>query len=153
MPEDVLLQLARGLSYIHSKGLILNPKPEKAFIWTGTSSHNNGSVYGRVLMKWANYCCLSKRTNDEDQQQQENFSCWMAPERLKWDQNINENKSLESTRMSDVYEEGLVFDFFLSSGKLPGSIDRQAQQETEPLINSKGLFFICILLSTICCFA
>lgn len=149
-PENVLLQLARGLSYIHSQGLILHPRPNKAFIWTGTSNNSHGPVYGRVLMKWAN-CCLY--TNDIEISIQEDY--WMSPERSKKVHEVRKGESTEETSksdhlMSDVYEEGLVFSYFLSNGKHHfDEKSRERPQEIEPSINFEGkltvLFRILIL--------
>ncbi len=116
--KEVLLQLAKGLEYIHQKGLVhRDVKPENVLI------HLN-STTRRVVMKWADFG-LSKRVNENG-----TFTMtgvrgtydYFAPEILKL---LDEASSTENedkkrgTVKSDVFAEGLVFGYFISGGVHP----------------------------------
>jgi serine/threonine-protein kinase/endoribonuclease IRE1 len=119
MPQkmEVLLQLAKGLEYIHKMELIHRDiKPENVLIWVNPNTK-------QVLMKWADFG-FSKRVNERG-----SFSMsgvkgtldYFAPEILELmdEPNSAENEAKRGTVKSDVFAEGLVFGFFLSEGVHP----------------------------------
>ena len=121
--EDVLLQLAKGLNYIHSQQLIhRDVKPENVLIRVNDKSADTNK---RVLMKWADFG-LSKPVNERG-----SFSLsgikgtrnWFAPELLKTIQDESNQWDGESivrgTTKSDVFSEGLVFGYYLLNGEHP----------------------------------
>jgi serine/threonine protein kinase len=118
-PElDVLLQLAKGLEYIHQNGLVHRDiKPENVLIWVNPNTN-------QVLIKWADFG-FSKLVSERG-----TFSMsgvrgtrdYFAPEILKL---LDEIHSAETeiqkrgTVKSDIFAEGLVFGYFLSGGVHP----------------------------------
>jgi serine/threonine protein kinase len=118
-PEtEVLLQLAKGLEYIHQTGLVhRDVKPQNVLIWVNPQTN-------QVLIKWADFG-LSKCVNERG-----SFSMsdvrgtldYFAPEILKLmdetSSTDNEDKK-RGTVKSDVFAEGLVFGYFLSEGVHP----------------------------------
>ncbi|XP_046439709.1 probable serine/threonine-protein kinase irlC isoform X2 [Daphnia pulex] len=120
MPPDteVLLQLAKGLEYIHQMGLVHRDiKPQNVLISLNFATR-------QVVMKWADFG-FSKRVNERG-----SFSMsgvrgtydYFAPEILKLldepssDENEAQNRG---TVKSDVFAEGLVFGYFISGGVHP----------------------------------
>lgn len=131
-PEDVLLQLASGLAYIHSKDLVHRDlKPQNVLIWVGDDENEEQ----QVLLKWADFG-LSKKVNERGSfsvsgvQGSEN---WFAPEILKMWQNYqksqkNNRPQKRGTIKSDVFAEGCVFGYFLLDGQHPyGSYNHEIQ--------------------------
>ncbi len=120
MPQktEVLLQLAKGLEYIHKMELIHRDiKPENVLIWVNPNTK-------QVLMKWADFG-FSKSVNENGTFTMSGVKGtfnWLAPEILKL---MDETNSAETeiqkrgTVKSDVFAEGLVFGFFLSEGVHP----------------------------------
>ncbi len=124
---EVLLQLAKGLEYIHQMGLVHRDiKPENVLISSDCTTQ-------RVVMKWADFG-FSKKVNERG-----SFSMsgvrgtydYFAPEILKYldDESSTENEDKKrGTVKSDVFAEGLVFGYFLSGGVHPfGTTSHQIQ--------------------------
>ena len=112
----VILQLAIGLEYIHSKELIHGDvRPENVLISTGTAGSRQ-----RVLLKWADFgLCRADETNDKWKK-----SNWVAPEMI--DQVEKESRrpihrltGRTDTTKSDIFSEGCVFFYFLMGGIHP----------------------------------
>ena len=113
---DVLLQLARGLEYIHSQQLThQNIKPENVLIHVDQTSKN-------VTMKWSGFG-LCEPVDDRMSRIVGTLN-WMAPEVLKEMEvesvprligKKTDELSLGSVK-SDVFSEGLVFGYFLAGG-------------------------------------
>lgn len=116
-PDDVLLQLAEGLAYIHSKGLVHGTiKPENALIWVGHDEEGNKLVQ----MKWADFGLRidnleGSGTWPRDERKFDS-NCWLSPELLA---GIRGGEQLDHSQLqaSDVYSQGLVFGYFLSNGQ------------------------------------
>ncbi len=109
MPPDaeVLLQLAKGLEYIHQMGLFHRDiKPSNALIALNSTTQ-------QVKMKWADFGYTMTDWNGT-------FN-WLAPEILTFlNENSTENEDKKrGTVKSDVFAEGLVFGYFLSGGVHP----------------------------------
>jgi serine/threonine-protein kinase/endoribonuclease IRE1 len=129
MPPElyVLLQLAKGLEYIHQRGLVHRDiKPENVLILLNSTTK-------QVVMKWADFG-FSKKVNERG-----SFSMsgvrgtydYSAPEILKLldeeSSTGNEDKK-RGTVKSDVFAEGLVFGYFISGGVHPfGTTSHQIQ--------------------------
>ncbi len=113
---DVLVQLAMGLKYVHSKCLVHRDiKPENVLIWVSPEN-------GEVLMKWADFG-LSKPVNHRGSYSMSRVrgtTGWLAPEILKLLESgdtpeANETQ-IRGTVKTDVFAEGLVFGYFLLGG-------------------------------------
>jgi serine/threonine protein kinase len=129
-PEaEVLIQLAKGLEYIHQMGLVhRNIKPQNVLIWVNSQTK-------QVLMKWTDFG-FSKRFEVNERG---TFSMggvrgaidYFAPEILKLqdEASSSENETQKrGTVQSDVFAEGLVFGYFLSGGVHPfGTTSHQIQ--------------------------
>ncbi len=115
----VLLQLAEGLAYIHSKGLVHRDiKPENVLISIKSEP---------VTLKWADFG-LTKETDEDgfyEMSGQKGTLYWMAPE--IWTFIIRGRASTTGsnkfTCASDVFSAGCLFFSFLTGGVHPfGSI-------------------------------
>ncbi len=127
-PEtDVLIQLAKGLEYIHQMGLVHRDiKPENVLI-------RSYSTTRQVVMKWADFD-FSKQVNERGTFTMSGVRGtydYFAPEILKLLDEVsstdNEDKK-RGTVQSDVFAEGLVFGYFISGGVHPfGTTSHQIQ--------------------------
>ncbi len=129
-PEtEVLLQLAKGLEYIHQmKYVHRDIKPQNVLIRTDSTTQ-------RVVMKWADFG-FSKQVNERGTYTMKSgvkgTDDYFAPEILKLldeDQIANDNEAKKrGTVKSDVFAEGLVFGYFISGGVHPfGTLSHQIQ--------------------------
>ena len=115
--EDILLQLAEGLEYIHEMNLIHRDlKPENVLIWVGPG--NNTNEHKQVLMKWADFG-LSKPVKDTGSYTMSGIKGtkqWLAPELFEI---LREGIEplCRGTVKSDVFAEGLTFGYVLLGGK------------------------------------
>ncbi len=129
MPKktEALLQLAKGLEYIHQRGLVHRDiKPQNVLIRLDSATR-------KVVMKWADFG-YSKQVNERG-----TFSMsgvrgtydYFAPEILKLldEDSYTENEvQKRGTVKSDVFAEGLVFGYFISGGVHPfGTTSHQIQ--------------------------
>ena len=115
---QVLYQLAVGLEYIHKSGLVHRDiKPENVLIWVSPKKRE-------VFMKWADFG-LSKSVNKRGTFTMSGVRGtldWLAPELLKL---LNDGETVEGeseirgTIQTDVFEEGLVFGYYLTDGLHP----------------------------------
>ncbi len=118
-PEtEVLLQLAKGLAYIHQKELVHRDiKPQNVLIWVNPNTN-------QILMKWADFG-FSKRVNENGTYTMSAVKGtydYFAPEILKYldeDSSTDNEAKKRGTVKSDVFAEGLVFGYFLSRGVHP----------------------------------
>ena len=121
--EDILLQLANGLEYIHEKNLVHRDlRPENALIWVERDQGKN-----KVVMKWSDFG-LSKPTRKHESRLK-----WLAPEILMETQYntheiqmCNDGKTQEQlggAQKSDVFSGGLIFSYILLRGEHPYGID------------------------------
>jgi serine/threonine protein kinase len=127
-PEtDVLIQLAKGLEYIHQMGLVHRDiKPENVLIRTDSTTQ-------RVVMKWADFG-LSKKVNERGTFTMSGVRGtydYFAPEILKLLDEVSSNENEDKKRgtvKSDVFAEGIVFGYFISGGVHPfGTTSHQIQ--------------------------
>lgn len=130
--QDALHQLAIGLEYIHSKGLVhRDVKPENALIWVSKDDDQCcASVDGSkqfVSLKWADFGLSKtvKETGTFTMSGIRGTRNWFAPEILNTmrkrknqsdEMESNETKS-RGTVKSDVFSEGLVFGYYLLDGQ------------------------------------
>ena len=130
MPSEnqIFLQLAKGLAYIHDMELIhQNLKPENVLISVRSDKKE-------VTMKWADFG-LSKSVNERGTHAMtsgiKGTHDWYAPEILKLlnEDNLTENdEKKRGTVKSDVFAEGLVFGYYLFGGKHPYGPKHQIMQ-------------------------
>ena len=125
--EDILLQLATGLEYIHEMKLVHGDlNPENALICEMPNQDHIQQAQRQVVMKWADFSLSKRRANESD----ETAVHWLAPEILtEWFNNANydESKSGQlitgATKQSDVFSEGLTFAYALLAGEHPYGTD------------------------------
>jgi serine/threonine-protein kinase/endoribonuclease IRE1 len=124
---EVLLQLAKGLEYIHQMGLVHRDiKPQNVLISLDSATQE-------VVMKWADFG-YSKQVNERGTFSMSGVTGtydYFAPEILKLldEDSSNENEAQRrGTVQSDVFAEGLVFGYFLLGGVHPfGTTSHQIQ--------------------------
>ena len=116
--EDMLIQLASGLEYIHRMELVHRDlKPENALIWVD----NEKQI---AIMKWADFG-LSKPTSVRGTFTLSGIKgtpYWFAPEILQiWDAGNKNESAVRSrgTNKSDVFAEGLILGYILLGGEHP----------------------------------
>ena len=114
-PANVLLQLAKGLAYIHSQKLIHRDiKPNNVLI----SSSGNP-----VTIKWADFgfCKPVDSQGGHDMSAAPGNSFWMAPELLqRMGHNFSDaSQVIQGTTKSDVFAAGCVFFCHLTDGSHP----------------------------------
>lgn len=114
--ELVLLQLAEGLQYIHSKLIVHRDiKPHNVLFKIGNGNNNNNC---KVTMKWTDFG-LSKPVSEEGDFSMSTTGgrtgthCWIAPEVLE----SNESNSISFK--CDIWSAGCVFYYYLTEGKHP----------------------------------
>ena len=123
--QEILLQLAKGLKYIHEMKLVHRDiTPQNVLICID-------SVIQQVVMKWGDFG-LSKQVNERGtftMSEVKGTYNYYAPEILKlidegsFDDN---NEKKRGTVKSDVFGEGLVFGYFVNDGVHPfGASDHQ----------------------------
>jgi serine/threonine protein kinase len=123
-PEtEVLLQLAKGLMYIHQmKYVHRDIKPSNVLIAFNSTTQ-------QVKMKWADFG-LSKQVNENGTYTMTDLKGtfnWLAPEILIFlnETSFDENEvKKRGTVKSDVFAEGLVFGYFLLGGVHPFGAQR-----------------------------
>lgn len=111
-PEYVLLQLARGLSYIHQRNLIFgNVKPENVLFFKTDVKQN-------VTVKWADFGLVNNKDKfaiaDESNACESNNTeiFWRAPEWL-----VNDSGAIHNpTKESDIWLTGRLFYCYLNNG-------------------------------------
>jgi serine/threonine-protein kinase/endoribonuclease IRE1 len=115
MPTElqVLLQLTKGLQYIHSKDVIHRDiKPENILI----------SITNPVVMKWADFG-YSKPTNNRGSASMSGprgTICWVAKEIIPFLRLRNcEGLVGRCSKQGDIFSAGCVFFFFLTRGVHP----------------------------------
>ncbi len=120
MPSEnqIFLQLAKGLAYIHKKGLIhrdINPKNILIYVRSDRK---------KVTMKWADFG-LSKPVNEKGTHSMtsgiKGTHYWLAPEILDIMEKDSDNNipPQRGTIKSDVFVEGIVFAYYLLGGIHP----------------------------------
>lgn len=143
--EDILLQLANGMKYIHDHGLVhLNAKPRNVLIYCTDDSESS------VLMKWADFglsAWLSDYFHPQRVSEHSNDMSWLAPELMDplrltlgyEDADLIDIPQIEKTyrdiskgMKADVYSQGLVFVYVLLDGEYRGlPFDRQPKMSSE----------------------
>ena len=123
--QEILLQLAKGLKYIHEMKLVHRDiTPQNVLIFIDPENQ-------QVVMKWGDFG-LSKQVNERGTFTMTNVTGkynYLAPELLKlidegsFDDNDEKKRG---TVKSDVFAEGLVFVYFVMDGVHPfGVSDHQ----------------------------
>ena len=132
---SVMLQLARGLAYIHSQKIVHRDiKPGNVLI------SNEGGRNPEVTMKWTDFG-LSKKVNER-----ETFSLsgvkgtmhWFAPELFVSDDKMeasNQDVKQRGTTKSDVFVEGCLFGYILLDGKHPFGSDAEINDIQTNIVN------------------
>ena len=123
--QEVFLQLAKGLEYIHEMKLVHRDiKPGNVLIFIDPGNQ-------QVVMKWGDFG-LSKQVNERGTftvSEVKGTYNYCAPEILKLMDEGNSNGNDERKRgtvKSDVFAEGLVFGYLVNDGVHPfGASDHQ----------------------------
>lgn len=119
---DVMLQLAKGLEYLH-KTLKANLSlihrdlnPGNALIWTGRDK--NGLL--QVLMKWGDLGLSKQLVRGPPSVNETNSTnCWLAPEDLVTFEDDTKTEENQLAVKRDVFVTGLIFGYFLLNGSHP----------------------------------
>jgi serine/threonine-protein kinase/endoribonuclease IRE1 len=123
--QEVFLQLAKGLKYIHEMKLVHRDiKPGNVLICIDPGNQ-------QVVMKWGDFG-LSKQVNENGtftMSEVKGTYNYFAPEILKLfdDGSFDDNdEKKRGTVKSDVFAEGLVFSYFVNDGVHPfGASDHE----------------------------
>ena len=129
--DVLILPLAKGLEYIHSKQLVHRDiKPDNVLLWLDPTGQE-------VTTKWADFG-LCRQVNERGTYTMKSgvkgTLNWLAPELLL--QLDNKQKGANNSQVdnrrgtvkSDVFSQGLVFGYCLGNGVHPyGSIDTDIQ--------------------------
>jgi serine/threonine-protein kinase/endoribonuclease IRE1 len=114
--EQVLFQLASGLEYIHSEGILYRGVTPQNVLISSTKP---------VQMKYCDFG-LSKSVNERGTCSLSGVKgtavYWMSPE--EWKMMMNENKILRGSVKSDIFSAGCLFIYFLLRGKHPFGKER-----------------------------
>jgi serine/threonine protein kinase len=108
---DVLLQLADGLNYIHSKDVIHRDIKPENILFSKTEP---------VVMKWADFG-LSKLSNSRGSASlsgARGTSCWVPKEIIPFLRLRNYTEG-RCSKQGDIFSTGCVFFFFLTRGIHP----------------------------------
>jgi serine/threonine protein kinase len=144
MPSQkaVLLQLATGLEYIHEKKVIHRDiTPKNILIWVNPENSK------QVLLKWADFG-LSKQIGKSETytvSKVRGAEGWLAPEILEILDNQQQTSRTEAkqrgTIKSDVFNQGLVFGYYLLKGRhLFGGLPEPNIYRDKPVnLDSKSL--------------
>lgn len=107
----VLLQLACGLEYIHSKSVVHRDiKPGNVLI--SLNNFQNDLINQEVTFKWADFGLSKSNVTGHGSFSKSGLKGsqnWMAPEDIL-------GESDRGTLKSDVYSEGLVFGYYILKG-------------------------------------
>ena len=143
---NVLLQLSKGLEYVHEQKLVHRDiKPQNVLIWVNSGKNE------QVLMKWADFG-LSKPVNHRGSYSMSGVrgtTGWLAPEILKLiesgDNRDTKETQIRGTVKTDVFAEGLVFGYFLlGGGHLFGSrLSIQSNIVNNKPVNLTSKYFWC----------
>jgi serine/threonine-protein kinase/endoribonuclease IRE1 len=116
--QEILLQLAKGLKYIHEMKLVHRDiTPQNVLIFIDPENQ-------QVVMKWGDFG-LSKQVNENGtftMSEVKGTYNYFAPEILKLfdDGSFDDNdEKKRGTVKSDVFAEGLVFGYFVNDGIHP----------------------------------
>lgn len=115
MPNEnaVLYQLAVGLHYIHSKGLLHREiKPERVLI----SSSQPVSVKWSILASAGPASRGNRSSSSSLTNGIKGTQFWMAPEVLKLNQQHDGGQDISYSVHSDTFSLGLVFFTFITNG-------------------------------------
>ena len=130
--EQVLFQLASGLEYIHSEGILYRGVTPQNVLISSTKP---------VQMKYCGFES-SKSVNERGTCSSHSGVIgtvnWISPEELKMNQ---ENKILRVSVKSDIFSAGCLFIYFLLRGKHPfgNNYDKiQENRMTNNPVNEKG---------------
>ena len=151
--DDILMQLATGMEYIHSKDLVyVNASPQNVLIYLDNDPTINWKGHSRVVMKWADFGLSNWALKTEELLSSEEFRnrlqnlenidddikgpvIWLAPELWKpvvWPESLMDRDDNE-----DVEDEQLVMSKQKESISVKGDV------------YSEGLVFAYILLGGI----
>lgn len=122
--KDIILQLAIGLEYIHSKNLVHRDlKPDNVLIWVSDDACNSTNQQRRSLIKLADFglCKRTKETGSFTMSSIKGTKNWLSPELLKAiDEDYKSCSTLpRGTSKCDIFAEGLLFAYVLLKGKHP----------------------------------
>jgi len=115
--KDAFIQLAEGLHYIHSKGLVhRDVKPGNVLISTNSSNKDDS-----VLLKWSDFG-LCRPVNERGTYTASGIKGtmdWLAPEILMMMEDSPDGLIKRGTIKSDTFSAGAVFFYILSGGNHP----------------------------------
>lgn len=107
--ENILLQLANGMKYIHDNKLVyMKAKPRNVLIYSSDPD-------SPVLMKWADFGLSDWFLDIFDV----DGMAWLPPEIVKAFEKNHQPSSPRNRFEADIYSEGLVFIYILLDGEYP----------------------------------